>query len=547
MLSCCILAAGCDDFLVENPQTSVINDGEIYNSLNSAEAVLKGCYSTMEEYDGYAFNYFHVLNVSSGMGISLKANDVNLTTMNILPSDVNVSAAYTGMYKTIMVANDIIAGMKNSTLEDGVDKKRIQGEAYFIRAVTYFNLVRLFGKVSLVTEPVKDYADAQKPREDVEKVYGQILSDLEQAWNLLPEKADRVDGRPFKYAAKAVRAKVYLTLAANKSETETEYWKKCYDDALEVYNSEAYELVYPFAKLFGSENKNNAESIFEIQFSSAVNSGRLTETTFPVGHEWMSKIPTAGKSWGKTRPTQMAFDQFHEKDPRREASFVYNEYKNIYETGKKRNVPVYPTKISNDNKNSFKSGDSEYPAWSKYYDKSMTAQGSNANFVYMRYADVILILAEAANELSEYQTNAYKYLDEILDRAADLDGDGRRNDTEELYPEKVNDADKTQDRLRELIFRERLREFTGECDEWYTVRRRGESYLKKIMEEHNKKIDEIKAYVETLDNELKGKYKYLYKYNITDDNVKKNMLMPFPQDEITRNENISQEEQNFGY
>lgn len=67
------------------------------------------------------------------------------------------------------------------------------------------------------------------------------------------------------------------------------------------------------------------------------------------------------------------------------------------------------------------------------------------------------------------------------------------------------------------------------------------------MEEHNKKIDEIKAYVETLDNELKGKYKYLYKYNITDDNVKKNMLMPFPQDEITRNENISQEEQNFGY
>lgn len=86
----------------------------------------------------------------------------------------------------------------------------------------------------------------------------------------------------------------------------------------------------------------------------------------------------------------------------------------------------------------------------------------NANFVYMRYADVILILAEAANELSEYQTNAYKYLDEILDRAADLDGDGRRNDTEELYPEKVNDADKTQDRLRELIFRDVFCEFTGE-------------------------------------------------------------------------------------
>lgn len=535
MLSCCVFAAGCDNFLVENPQTSVVQEG-IYNSIKSADAVLNGCYSTMEAYDGYAFNYFHVLNVSSGMGVSIKSNDVNLTTMNILPSDVNVTAAYTGMYKTIMVANDIIEGMKSSSIEDGLDKKRIQGEAYFIRAVTYFNLVRLFGKVSLVTEPIKDYTNAQKPREEVETVYGQILSDLEQAWNLLPEKADQAAGRPYRYAAKAVRAKVYLTMAGDMTSDQTDYWQKCYDDAFDVYHNGGYQLVRPYSMLYGSENKNNAESIFEIQFSSAVNSGRLTETTFPVGHELMSKIPTAGKSWGKTRPSQRAFDQFDNDDPRREVSFVYGTYNNIYESENKKKVMLYPS-VKNDGNGTYKQGDSEYAAWKKYYDTSMTAQGSSANFVYMRFADVVLILAEAANELAEHQSEAVGYLNEILTRAADANGNGVR-DADETVPADV-DASISQEDLREKIFRERLKEFTGECDEWYTIRRRGESYLKKIMQEHNDKINQLYG-----NSELP---KFVYKYNITDDNVKKNMLMPFPQDEITRNENISQEEQNFGY
>ena len=76
--------------------------------------------------------------------------------------------------------------------------------------------------------------------------------------------------------------------------------------------------------MYGSTNKNNKESIIEIQFSGSVNDGRMTETTFPSGHSLMSNLPAKGKSWGKTRPTQRAFDQFEEGDPRREFSFVHN-------------------------------------------------------------------------------------------------------------------------------------------------------------------------------------------------------------------------------
>lgn len=536
LLSCCVLAAGCDDFLIENPETSVSNTG-VYNSLTSANAVLTGCYGLMQSQNCYSFNYLHVLSASSGMGVSIKQNDVNLTSMNILPSDVNVSNVYNGTYKTIMVANDIIKGMDTSILPASVEKNRIHGEAYFIRALSYFNLVRLFGKVSLITEPVTSYENAHVARTEVDVVYKQILSDLQKAWELMPEKADKEEGHPYKYAAKALRAKVYLTLAGN--DENSEYWQLCYNDALDVKEHGEYQLVRPYANLFGSPNKNNAESIFEIQFSATASDGRMTETTFPVGHELMDKIPTQGKSWGKTRPNQIAFDQFDVNDPRREASFVYGKYENIYEKGKDKNVWLYPSPESNADENSvFKKGDSEYAAWKKYYDPMMTARSTNANFVYMRYADVLLMLAEAANELPDHQSEAYGYLNLVLDRAADANGDGVRDNNTETVPEAVDES-VSKEQLRERIFRERLKEFTGECDEWYTVRRRGESYLKMIMQEHNDRIDEIFK---------NGKLReFVYKYNITDDNVKKNMLLPFPQDEITRNENISQEEQNFGY
>ena len=161
LLSCVVLGAvACDDFLVETPDTSVEKSG-VYNSLSSAKAALAGCYGNMAGYNGYSFNYFHVLSVTSGMGVSIKANDVNLTTMNILPSDVNMTNAYNGMYETVRIANDIIDGMKSSTISVESEKNRITGEAHFIRGLTYFNLVRLFGKVSLVTQPVLDYNEAQ--------------------------------------------------------------------------------------------------------------------------------------------------------------------------------------------------------------------------------------------------------------------------------------------------------------------------------------------------------------------------------------------------
>lgn len=538
LLSCTMIAfTGCDDFLVETPKTSIEKEG-VYNSLSSAKAALAGCYASMAGYNYTGFNYFHVLNVTSGMGVSIKANDVNLTTMNILPTDVNMTNAYNGMYETVRVANDIIDGMAESKITNEAEKNRITGEACFMRGLTYFNLVRMFGKVSLVTRPVTNYAEAQVPRAEVSKVYEQIISDLEAAYDMLPLPADKVEGHPHKYAAQALLAKVYLTMAGN--DETSEYWQKAYDAALDVYQNGQYKLVRPYEKLFGSPNKNNEESIFEIQFSASVNSGRTTETTFPVGHELMSNIATQGKSWGKTRPTQLAFHQFEEGDPRREASFVYGQYTNIFEANaNKKTVLLFPTtkKDGTKNKMTYKQGDSEYAAWKKYYDPTMTATASNANFVFYRYADLLLVLAEAANEIGS--ADAATYLNEVLNRARDANGNGIIEE-DEVYPLPFEESDKAA--MRERIFRERLKELTGECDEWYTVRRRGAEYLKKIMEEHNAYVDEWYA-----SQEITALPKFVYKYKVTDETVKKNLLFPFPADEINKNEHIGQEDQNYGY
>lgn len=535
-----VVMVSCDDFLEEKPSTQLESEG-IYNSAGSANAALAGMYAKLSDYNYVGFNYYHVVSTTSGVGVSIKANDVNLTSMSILPSNVNVTNMYIGMYEVINVANDIVAGMEHSGIANVRERDRIHGEARFVRALTYFNLVRLFGKVSLITEPVTAYSEAQKPRAEVSEVYDRIVTDLKEAFRLMAEPGEQVPGFPHRYAAEAILAKVYLTMAGN--DEGSKYWKEAYDAALDVYNNGGYSLVRPYADLFGSPHKNNSESIFEVQYSSSVNSGRMTETTFPSGYPLMSNLTTQGKSWGKTRPSQRIFEMFDADDPRREASFAYGQYTDIFETNaKKKKVMLFPTTKKDGNKAglAYKQGDSEYPAWKKYYDPLMTASATNANFVFMRYSDVLLILAEAANELN--QPDAAQYLRMVLDRARDANGNGAI-DSDEVYPLDLTPAE-TSDKaaFRERVMTERLREFTGECDEWYTVRRRGTEYLKKIMEEHNAFIDNWYA-----SQNITTLPKFVYKYDTSDRNVQRNMLMPFPADEINRNEAISQSDQNFGY
>lgn len=524
-----LLFVSCSDFLVENPKTQ-LDKKMIYSSAENVNSVLSGCYSSMADYDGFSYHYFHLISSTSPLWVSTKANEVQMTSLNIDPTTLNVEKVYQNMYKTIGITNEMITNLKDSPIKQAT-KDVITGEAHFIRAMNYFNLVRLFGKVSIITEPIEDYVGAHSPRANTEDVYNLIVADLEKAFALMTEPGSQVSGRPHKYAAKALLAKVYLTMAAN--DDASPYWQKAYDAGKEAYGK--YKLVRPFAKAFDVQNKNNEESIFEIQFNAAQGGMRLTEATLPLGNPYTTHAPEGGKTWGKTRPAKEAFDIFastHPNDPRIDATFIHTQYDNIF---RKKTVNVYPNPKKSVGANNQNRDDYEYPFLKKYIDPALTTS-SSCNFVYYRYADLLLVLAEAANELG-LTNEAVGYVNEVLDRARDKNGNGVIEPATEVQPLAfATTLSKTE--FRSKILTERVIELFGECDDWYTTRRRGFDYFKTYIVLHNnhKSIAGVAKLPE-----------FLVAYPSTDDAIRRNLLLPFPTNEIGRNEAISQEEQNFGY
>ena len=524
----------CDDFLVQNPTTQ-LDQVSAYSDGESANAVLNGLYSTLGNYDYFAYRYMHVLSVTSGAWTSTRANEIPLTSMQIQTNEVHVEKMYAAYYNTIGVANDILKNLPPSTVDKST-KDVIMGEAYFIRAMTYFNMVRQFGKVPLVVKPIEKFDSAHIARTDTTLVYKQIISDLDSAFTLLPITNNA--GRPKKMAAPALKAKVYLTMAGN--DPVSPYWQMAYDAALTAYNSKVYSMLRPFSAVFDIKNKNNAESIFEIQFGAAVNSLKLTNITLPLGTT-LTPNSTGGTQWGKTRPNKEVYDLFaltYPGDPRIDATFLHTSYTKMDLVVKSKTllVNIYPSTATTGTNGTLKANadDKEYPFIKKYLDPAITTEASSSNFIYYRYADLLLVLAEAANEINKTD-EAIGYVNELLARARDKDGDFVA-DTDELSPA-AWPLGLTKDEVRTKIMTERQIELCGEADEWYTFRRRGATYLKTIVDRHNAHPHVNKP----------TPAKYVYKYAATDNDILRSLKLPFPPAEINRNEAIQDNEQNFGY
>lgn len=516
----------CDSFLEEQPTTEMDREA-IYATEAGANSILNGCYATMTAYDYFGYRYFHTVSITSGLWVSTRSNEIPMTSLQILPNEVNIEKLYSGVYKTIGVTNDILAYLPESKIDSTV-KSTILGEASFIRALSYFNLVRLYGKVPLYIKPVTSFEEAQQPRAAVTDVYAQIIADLEDAFRMLPAPAKQKGGRPHRYAAKALMAKVYVTMAGN--EESSPYWQKAYDAALQVKNEGQYRLVTPFTNLYGADHKNTAESVFELQFSAVQGGLNLTQVTLPQGNPFTVNS-TGGNQWGKTRPSKQMYDIMaaaYPNDPRIDASMLHTKYYNIE---KLKDINIYPSTKKTQGQNN---DDLEYPFITKYIDKGFTTT-SNCNFVYMRYADILLLLAESANEIGN-TTEAIELVNSLLDRARDKNGNGVI-ETTEVSP-LAWDMSLTKEDVRTKIMRERLIELVGEADEWYTVRRRGPEALKAVITGHNNHVA-IKDKPELP--------KYVYRFPEDEQSVLRNMLLPFPLSEITTNEAIPQDDQNFGY
>ena len=270
-------------------------------------------------------------------------------------------------------------------------------QAYFLSAQYYFILVRFFGDVPLVLNPVEPGDDLRPFRTPKAEVYNQIIADFTKAVELLPsrESYSGTDvGRASKGAAEGMLAKVHLTLGN---------WQKVVEHCNNVA-ALGYALNPSYASNFDPTDKNTVESLFEIQYTS--NAGYdfwsnenqaswLSTFTGPRGSDMV-----AG-GWGWNQPTQEFIDAYEPGDQRKDVTVFYQgcpqfdgkDYQKSYS-------------MTNYNLRKFLVSKSISPSY----------DNSPMNFPVLRYADVLLMKAEALNELGK-TTEAESPLNDVRNRA----------------------------------------------------------------------------------------------------------------------------------
>lgn len=248
------------DVLDHNPELNITDD-QAFVSGSSAQSALTGTYSRLQSNSYYGrdyvvFGYLSADNVEwSGSFNFFQQIDANQLTAD----NSTVTSTWGAIYSTINSANHIIE--KAQSVEDPTfdqaDKDRVQGEAFFIRALAYFDLARAWGGVPLVLDYTQTPDDGRGiARSSLDDTYAQVLDDLELAEGLLPDEVDR--NRATLHTVYALRARLHLYL---------EEWEDAEDYATRVIDHPEYELVQPYSEFI--QKKNSSESIFELSYDNA--------------------------------------------------------------------------------------------------------------------------------------------------------------------------------------------------------------------------------------------------------------------------------------
>lgn len=347
------------------------------------------------------------------------------------------SSAYNG----IMRSNYMIKYMDNATFSDEAIRDTRMGEALFFRAWYYFNLVRMFGDVPLVTEPVTSpETAAQYQREPLGNIYDQvIIPDALAAIDLLPDAYTGDDvGRVTSGAARTLLAKVYMTLG-NFQEAVT---------LCQAITQMDYELLPSYESIFNPDNKNHEESIFEIQFLGSDANGEYStfmqmfgpysSGTNVYGAD-MEGFGGLGLSSGYNQPTTSMINAYEDGDLRKDISL--KEYW-INQT----------------------TGDTTWEAYINKYNYPMVKLGQeDVNWPVYRYADVLLMLAESLNEIGFPNQQAFNLLNQVRSRAG-LPDKTQGNADPAL-------AVNSQDEFRTAVAQERRVELAFENHRWFDLLR----------------------------------------------------------------------------
>lgn len=427
IISCMLLNACSEDFLDKSDPTRLVastyyqTEAQIEQAVNGVYGQLQPIISNQWQYNEFITDNttLHFNEADRGQGPALEA----IEFWQINASTPNITNLYNSIYQALVNINTTLSKLSGAGADEEV-KKRFEGELKFIRAYYYFHLVQYFGEVIVVTEPLATPSEAYGfERQPVEKVYELILSDLQFAADALPPnyQSDNI-GRATKGAALALLGKMYLT-------------RKDYATAVSTLNQVlglGYSLLTNYADVFDPANKNHAESIFEVQFQGDNLLGEHSNFiyTFAPRNSSGMVINFPGQNGGGWNiPSNDIIAAYEPDDLRKDVSL-----KEGY-TDKNGNwVPV--------------------PFINKYNHPHTIVGRADDNWPVLRYADVLLMLAEAINEQGGPTTEAYGYLNEIRDRAG-------------LLP--LSGLDQAS--FRDAVLKERRLELAFENHRWFDLKR----------------------------------------------------------------------------
>jgi len=406
MLLTILLVGGCSEDILDKSNPNELTKDSFFETDAQALAAVSAVYAGLQSNNLYIREYFFTHDVLSDDvqtgGAQLEAARARLLNHVALGSNGLINATWRGFYRTINRANLVISRVPEMEVPVQVseaDQKRYVAEAKFLRAWSYFELVSLWGRVPILTEPATT-ADGVPRSDSEDQVYDLVFSDLNAAIPDLPLRQDIGSdqlGRATKGAARALAAKAYMFRGDYAAA------KPFLDD---IINSNQYSLVDTFLDNFREENENNEESIFEVQFSedfgsngawSAQGNG-ASEVTFR-GQEY------GPNAWRNLIPSDELVAEFEEDDPR----YTYT----FYSLGDLFNNDL-DTLTSEDVQ-----GDFNRPSWKKYqtiYKRPAENVQSGINFRVIRYADVLLMAAECEIEVGTI-ANALALMNEVRNRA----------------------------------------------------------------------------------------------------------------------------------
>ncbi|SDF39397.1 RagB/SusD domain-containing protein [Dyadobacter soli] len=449
------LMAGCGDkFLTVNPETA-LSSNNFFTSESDFKQAVNATYEPFRQmYNERAWvleemhsdNTYYARNVLYGaVDPTENVADFAVPTANGITANDNVLVQYRLNYRVIARANQVIA------LIDGIDfdaksKANLKGQAQFLRAFAYFDLVRLFGKVPLHLVPATGRDDAPQPLATTEAIYDQIEKDAKDAIAGLYDKSVQEAGRVTSGTARLLLANLYIT---------QKKWGNAETLLKEIVTSGQYSLMpdYNDAFSFTGSNKNNKESLFEIQYmeGSAGYNGNQIYRFIPSPITAAEIAPITGTA----NPQQTSQESNNIPTPDLIAA---------YETGDKRkDISIGYVTLSGsavENKT--------YPYIKKYARPHAIHQNTGQNWPVYRYAEVLLFLAEALNEGGK-PADAATYLNQVRTRAG-------------LAASKAS----SQADMREAIFKERRVELAFENKRWFDLTRTGR--VKEIIGAYGAKV-----------------------------------------------------------